>query len=166
MPSVCCYTRTSLDTRKGESNIAIAGRLLLLLLLLLLYRRSLAPIAHPLAPLPSRFILLCSKPGEEKSYELPDGTVIKVGGAREKLCELLFRPEMTETYRASLLSRQSTAFHVQMSAGLFPRFQLNTAPESEKPKLVPQPLPLHRLIHHSISLCPPELRRDLCGASE
>lgn len=104
---------------------------------------------------------------EEKSYELPDGTIIKMGAAREKLTELLFNPTVMAAHSGTLLQRQTTGYHLQSSANLFPKFNMDLGTDSHnKQRSMQVPMPLQRLIHHSLSACSAELRRDLCSHSE
>ena len=92
-------------------------------------------------------------PPEEVSYELPDGTVIKVGAMREEVCELHFRLDSTEKYKNVVSSRQHAGWHALHAHDMLGR--RGTA----------APLPLHHMIRESLLQLQPTLRRDLCPNS-
>lgn len=108
---------------------------------------------------------------DSKSYELPDGTVIKLGATRFAVPELLFRSgdplamDATGTgsglgtgfsLKSLVAGRNTTAWMALLQAGVIWRRDGPGKPHGS-------PLPLHMMVHSALQGCGPEVRRDLCN---
>jgi len=98
-----------------------------------------------------------SRPPEETSYELPDGSVLRIKELRETIPELHFRPDALSAYKGLIAQRQTPGLYALSSIeALGKRGHGHAA----------QPYPLHHLIHQSLLSCQPTLRKELCHNSE
>ena len=118
------------------------------------------------------------------TYELPDGSAIRVRTPRQLVSELLFRPEVTDIYRAllpfsvgptasapsatvaALLALNATgdlALRPSPSQPQQPVASASHTPNAAAPWAVPTPLP--SMIHNALLAVSPEARRELCNHS-
>jgi hypothetical protein len=124
-------------------------------------------------------------PPEEKTYELPDGNVVKLRDARQQVCEVVFRAEATEQYKLLVQQRSTTSwfshYHggVILRSGQLPQHQQQLhamsghGPQAQPP-LTPhqqaqqqtQPIPLQTMIYQALLTCHPDMRREMCHHGE
>lgn len=105
------------------------------------------------------------RPPSDKTYELPDGTVITVGSSRQIVSELHFRHETMEQFQNLLKSRVSTAWHAHNAALALMRATVPLRNSAGEPTgaSTQLPLTLPGMIQVSLGQCHAEVRRDLCN---
>lgn len=97
---------------------------------------------------------VASEPPEERSYELPDGSTLRLGAAREVVPELLFRPGAHARDFDGVLSRPLTqAWHALYAHDVIKR----QAPYNHPPS-VPQ------MLYSALMSVHADVRRDLCSS--
>jgi hypothetical protein len=94
-----------------------------------------------------------SRPPAETSYELPDGTPLRLGALREQIPELHFRIEAAEGVKHLQAARQHAGWNALQHAELL------------GPKRGNAPFPLQHLVQQALLACQPSVRRDLCHHS-
>ena len=87
-----------------------------------------------------------------RAYELPDGQQVLVGAPQQLVPELLFRPDLLDTWRLSLVSRTTANWTTHYNSGVVTR-----AAQSNLP------LSLQQMVYSALLACQPEFRRELCG---
>ena len=93
-------------------------------------------------------------PPTDKTYELPDGTMLSLGSVREFVCEVHFRQDAVDAFRGVVTSRHHGGWQMLQGMDLLGK------------RAASQPYPLPHLIHQSLLACQPALRRDLANHSE
>jgi hypothetical protein len=108
------------------------------------------------------------KPPPDASYELPDGTVITVGAARQLVPEIHFRHDVMEKFGGLLKARVSTAWHAHNASLALLRATVPLRNPAGEPTgaSIQLPLTLQGMLTASLSQCHAEVRRDLCHHSE
>jgi actin-like protein 6A len=102
---------------------------------------------------------------DEKSYELPDGTQLKLGWLKQYVPELHFRPEVYEVFKDVMGRRLTATWHLLSGMNVSAVQRLSAPiknPAGEVISNIAQPFPLQNMITWSLGSCHPELRKDLC----